>query len=213
MSSNAPPPRARTPRSDGIRTRQAILDEAARLATVEGLEGLSLARLADRVGMSKSGLFAHFGSKEELQLATIERATEIFEDDVMRPAADAPDGVERLRALLERFLEYVERSVFPGGCFFASAAAEFDTRSGPVRDRAFGVVADWREALARAVRDAQAEGLIARDVDVGQLVFELNAFALLANAQFVASGSEEPLELARRAIEARLAAVAGDARP
>jgi AcrR family transcriptional regulator len=199
--------RPRAPRSDGIRTRQAILDEAARLATVEGLDGLSLARLAERVGMSKSGLFAHFGSKEELQLATVERATAIFDEVVVRPAAEAPDGLERLRTLLEAFLGHVEVAVFPGGCFFASAAAELDTRAGPVRERALGVVAEWTEALERAVRDAQDEGLIAPDLDAAQLVFELDSYLMLANAQFVASGSREPLERARRAIAARLADV------
>ncbi len=199
--------RTRTPRSDGLRTRQAILDEAARLATIDGIEGLSLARLADRVGMSKSGLFAHFGSKEELQLATVERATAIFVEDVVGPAADAPNGLERLEALLERFLSYVELAVFPGGCFFASAVAELDTRSGPVRERALGVVADWMDALEGAVRDAQAEGLVGPGVEPAQLAFELNAYALLGNGQFVASGSKEPLDRARRAIAERLDAV------
>jgi AcrR family transcriptional regulator len=199
--------RPRAPRSDGIRTRLAILDEAARLATVEGLDGLSLARLAERVGMSKSGLFAHFGSKEDLQLATVERATAIFDEVVVRPAARATDGLERLRALLEGFLGHVEVAVFPGGCFFASAAAELDTRSGPVRERALGLVAEWAEALEAAVREAQDEGLIAEDADPAQLVFELDAYLMLANAQFVASGSKEPLERARRAIDARLAEV------
>jgi AcrR family transcriptional regulator len=207
MSSERTKSRGRAPRSDGIRTRRAILDEAARLATVEGLDGLSLARLAERVGMSKSGLFAHFGSKEELQLATVERATAIFDEVVVRPAADAPDGLGRLRALLEGFLGHVEVAVFPGGCFFASAAAELDTRSGPVRELALGVVADWTEALEQAVRDAQGEGVLDRDVDPAQLVFELDAYLMLANAQFVASGSKEPLERARRAIDGRLAEV------
>ena len=200
-------PRTRTPRSDGIRTRQAILDEAARLATVEGIEGLSLARLADRVGMSKSGLFAHFGSKEELQLATVERATAIFTEDVFEPAAAAPNGLERLQTLLERFLGYVEVGVFPGGCFFASAVAELDTRSGPVRDLVLGVAADWTDALEDAVRDAQAEGLVDPDVGPAQLAFQLNAYALLGNGQFVASGSKEPLDRARGAIAERLDAV------
>jgi AcrR family transcriptional regulator len=207
MTDDPTPPRTRTPRSDGIRTRQAILDEAARLATVEGIEGLSLARLADRVGMSKSGLFAHFGSKEELQLATVERATAIFVEDVVGPAAEAPNGLERLEALLERFLCYVELAVFPGGCFFASAVAELDTRSGPVRERALGVVADGLDALEGAVRDAQAEGLVDPGVEPAQLAFELDAYALLGNGQFVASGSKEPLDRARRAIAARLDAV------
>jgi AcrR family transcriptional regulator len=207
MSRERTTPRTRTPRSDGIRTRQAILDEAARLATVEGIEGLSLARLADRVGMSKSGLFAHFGSKEELQLATVERATAIFNEDVLEPAAEALNGLERLQALLERFLSYVEVAVFPGGCFFASTVAELDTRSGPVRDRALGVVADWINALEGAVRDAQAEGLIDPGVEPAQLAFELDAYALLGNGQFVATGSKEPLERARQAIRERLAGV------
>src|SRR3954451_8462415 len=107
-------------RSDGVRSRNAILREAAQLATVEGLAGLSIARLADAVGMSKSGLFAHFGSKEELQLATIDTASEIFTEQVIAPALTAAGGLERLRALAERFLIHVEENVFPGGCFFAS---------------------------------------------------------------------------------------------
>src|SRR5579862_5615789 len=105
-------------RSDGERSRNAILREAAQLATVEGLAGLSIARLAEAVGMSKSGLFAHFGSKEELQLATIETASAIFAVEVVEPAHDAPAGLPRLRALADRFLAHVEGRVFPGGCFF-----------------------------------------------------------------------------------------------
>ena len=196
--------RRRAPRSDGIRARRAILEEAARLATVEGLDGLSLARLAEQGGMSKSGLFAHFGSKEELQLATVETATEIFDRFVVQPAAAAPNGLARLRALLDGFLRHVEVAVFPGGCFFASVAMELDTRSGPVRDSAFAVVEQWTGALEAAVRDAQADGALDRRVDPHQLVFELDAYLMLANAQFVATASKEPIERARRAIDARL---------
>jgi AcrR family transcriptional regulator len=196
--------RRRAPRSDGIRTRRAILEEAARLATVEGLDGLSIGRLAEQVGMSKSGLFAHFGSKEELQLATVETATEIFDRVVVAPAAAAPNGLERLRLLLDGFLRHVEVGVFPGGCFFASVATELDTRSGPVRDRAFAVVDEWTTALETAVGDALGAGLLDPRVDPRQLVFELDAYLMLANAQFVASGSREPLDRARRAIERRL---------
>src|SRR3954452_21617596 len=116
---SSPPQRRR--RSDGERSRSAILDEAARLATVEGLGGLSLSRLADAVGMSKSGLFAHFGSKEELQLATIEAAGTTFDELVIDPAAETQTGVPRLRAYVDRFLHYVQEGVFPGGCFFVSA--------------------------------------------------------------------------------------------
>jgi AcrR family transcriptional regulator len=196
------PPRAQ--RSDGIRTRRAILEEAARLATVEGLEGLSLGRLADEVGMSKSGLFAHFGSKEELQIATVETASAIFDELVVEPASRAANGLARIRALTDGFLRHVEVAVFPGGCFFASVAAELDTRSGPVRDMALAVVGEWIGMLEHAVRDAQAEGLLDPDVDPAQLAFELNAYLMLANAQFVAGDDGEPLVRARRAIDERL---------
>ena len=194
----------RAQRSDGIRTRRAILEEAARLATVEGLDGLSLGRLADGVGMSKSGLFAHFGSKEELQLATVETASEIFDELVVEPAAAAANGVERIRALTEGFLRHVEVAVFPGGCFFASVAAELDTRSGPVRDMALAVVGEWIGMLEEAVRDAQGEGLLDPEVDPAQLAFELDAYLMLANAQFVAGGEAASLDRARRAITERL---------
>jgi AcrR family transcriptional regulator len=192
-------------RSDGERSRSAILNEAAKLATVEGLSGLSIARLADAVGMSKSGLFAHFGSKEELQLATIERASEIFAADVVDPALTEPTGIGRLRALAERFLDHVERQVFPGGCFFASVATEMDTHPGPVRDRAFEFVEYWTGHVVAAVRAAQDEGAVDASEDVEQLAFELDAYLLLANAAFVISGDRAPLDRARRAIDRRLA--------
>src|SRR5262245_19558160 len=166
--------RTRKPRSDGERSRAAILREAAKLATVEGIDGLSIARLADAVGMSKSGLFAHFGSKEELQLATIETASEIFVEHVVEPAMATPAGIERLRALGENFLRHGEDDVFPGGCFFASVAAELDTRPGPVRDRAIAVVAGWTDLLEQAVRDAQADGAVDPAEEPDQLVFELD---------------------------------------
>ena len=192
-------------RSDGERSRSAILNEAAKLATVEGLSGLSIARLADAVGMSKSGLFAHFGSKEELQLATIETARDIFAAEVMEPALAEPTGIGRLRALSERFLDHVGRKVFPGGCFFASVAMEMDTRPGPVRDKAFELVEEWSSQLVAAAEGAREEGAIDRTEDAGQLAFEINAFLLLANAAFVISGDKAQLDHARRAIDRRLA--------
>src|SRR6476469_6716245 len=151
----------RTPtrrRSDGERSRAAILREAARLATVEGLDGLSLGRLADAVGMSKSGLFAHFGSKEELQLATVDAASAIFEELVLEPAGGEPAGVPRLRAYVERFLAHVEEGVFPRGCFFVSAMGELDTHPGPVRDGAMAFSRHWLGLLAEQVATAQAAG-------------------------------------------------------
>jgi AcrR family transcriptional regulator len=199
---------SRRRRSDGERSRKAILREAAQLATVEGLDGLSIARLAEAVGMSKSGLFAHFGSKEELQLATVATASELFDEIVIDPALAAPTGIERLRALCENYLRHVERSVYPGGCFFASAAAELDTRMGPVRDLAIEVVGGWLEQQRKAVRDAQAEGAIDPTEDPDQLAFELEAYLMAANQMFVISQDPAPIEQARRAIEWRLARVA-----
>jgi len=198
-------------RSDGERSRNAILHQAARLATVEGLSGLSIARLADAVGMSKSGLFAHFGSKEELQLATIEAAGVIFAAEVVDPALAEPTGIGRLRALAEGFLDYVGRQVFPGGCFFASVAAELDTHPGPVRDKAIEVIADWSDHLVAAGRAAREEGTLGPAEDVEQLAFEIDAYLLLANAEFVLSGEAAPLDRARLAIGRRLAEAAPSA--
>jgi AcrR family transcriptional regulator len=200
--------RPRTRRSDGEQSRTAILDAAARLATVEGIGGLSLARLADAVGMSKSGLFAHFGSKEELQLATVETASSIFSAQVVEPAMAAGSGIERLRRLANGYLAYVQADTFPGGCFFASALAEVDMQPGPVRDRLTGFLADWLSRLETAVRDAQADGVIDPAEDPAQIAFEVEAALLLANNQYVAARTSEPIERARRAIERRLAAAA-----
>ena len=202
MSQKASKPLQRRRRSDGAQSHQAILEEAARLATVEGIEGLSLARLADAVGMSKSGLFAHFKSKEELQLATIEAASEVFAEQVTEPASQAANALERLRSLVERYLAYLE--VFPGGCFFASTLAEMDTQPGPVRDRLVAFLGDWLGQIETAVRDAQTEREIDPEEDAAQLTFEIEAALLLANAQFVVMRTREPIERARRAINRRL---------
>jgi len=195
---------ARRRRSDGERSRDAILREAAQLATVEGLGGLSIGRLADAVGMSKSGLFAHFGSKEELQLATIESANAVFNDLVIEPASSAPTGLERLRGLVENFLRYVEGGIYPGGCFFASVAAEVDTQPGPVRDRAVELQQGWLGLLEAAARDAQADGALDASEDPEQLAFELDGYMLMANLLFVARQEPTPIDRARRAVERRL---------
>src|SRR5512135_1109178 len=212
MSSSGPGARrGRAPRrrrSDGEQSRSAILGVAARLATVEGIGGLSISRLADAVGMSKSGLFTHFGSKEELQLATVEAASSLFAAQVIEPASSASSGLERLRRLVAAYLRYVEADTFPGGCFFASVLAEVDMHPGAVRDRLVRFLSEWVGRLETAVRDAQAEGEIDPAEDPGQLAFELEAALLLANAQFVVARTPEPIERARRAVERRLAAAA-----
>ncbi len=193
-------------RADGEKSRNAILREAAQLATVEGLGGISIGRLAAAVGMSKSGLFAHFGSKQELQLATIEVASDVYNELVVAPALAEPTGLGRLRALVERFLEHVESDVYPGGCFFASVAAEMDTHPGPVRDLAVRFTGEWFAELVGAVRDGQAEGAIEPSEDPEQLAFEIDSYLLLANAQYVVVHDPTPLERARRAVDRRLAA-------
>src|SRR3954453_12441154 len=199
---------ARKRRSDGERSRNAILQQAAQLATVEGIAALSIGRLAEAVCMSKSGLFAHFGSKEELQLATIETASAVFAEQVVAPATSGPTAIERVRQLGERFLQHVESDVFMGGCFFASVAAEMDTRPGPVRDLALRTVTEWQLLLEQAVRDAQAEDAIDKAEDAVQPPFELDAFMLLANAQYVISRDAAAIARGRRALERRLAAAA-----
>ncbi len=194
-------------RSDGERSRAAILREAARLATVEGLDGLSLTRLAGAVGMSKSGLVAHFGSKEELQLATIDAARAVYEELVIEPARAAPPGVPRLRAYVERFLDHVEEGVFPGGCFFVSAVSELATHPGPVRDSAMAFSQYWLGLLAEEVAAGQAAGELEPAADPAQIAFELNAFMVAGNMQFVASGQPAALASVRSAVETRLAAL------
>ncbi len=204
---------ARRRRSDGERSRTAILGEAARLATVEGIDGLSIGRLADAVGMSKSGLFAHFGSKEELQLATVETASALFSAQVLDRAELVSGGLARLRALVDAYLRYLELENFPGGCFFASVLAEMDTQPGPVRDRLVGFLADWLGLLERCAREAQAEGSLDPAEDPGQLAFEVEAALFLANAQYVIARTGEPIDRARRSIERRLALAATDEIP
>jgi len=175
--------------SQGARTRTAILQTAADLASVDGLDGLSIGRLAAELAMSKSGLFAHFGSKEELQLATVEEARQRYAREVIEPACAAGSGIIRLDALCEAFLSYLERAVFPGGCFFASAMAEFDSKApGPVRDR----------------------GELRTGSDPQQLAFELEAALLSANWYFHLFSDATYLDRARRAVQARLA---GEATP
>ncbi len=195
---------ARKARADGERSRHRILDAAARLATTEGLEGLSIGRLADHIGMSKSGLYAHFGSKEELQLATIETAGEIFEAEVIAPARDATTPLAKIEVLCEKFLSHIERRVFPGGCFFASAAAEFDTHPGLVRERIAGFQRDWTDQLTRLISKAQAAGQL-RAEDPNQLAFELNGHLLMANTAFLLYDTPQAIQMGRTAIAARLA--------
>jgi len=194
----------RRTRSDGERSRQTILRTAANLATVEGLEGLSIGNLAAHIGMSKSGLYAHFGSKEELQLATVDTAGKILAAEVLEPTETIADPLERLQALLDRFLGYVERGVFQGGCFFASAEAEFGNRPGAVRDKIRAAQQEWRGGLEGLIRAAQAAGSLDPSDDATQLAFELDAYLLMGNTGFVLHDDPVHLDQARAAIQRRL---------
>ena len=191
-------------RADGERSRAAILDAATKLATVEGLDGLSIGRLAEEIGMSKSGLYAHFGSKEDLQLAAIDTAVEIVRSEVILPAREPESPLARLESLCEHFLGYLEKPVFPGGCFFASAEAELDTHPGPVREKLVEVMDSWLGLIERRVHQAQEAGEIDSGEDPALLAFELDAFMKMANSVTLLRGGRTGLEQARRAIGARL---------
>lgn len=194
----------RRQRSDGERSRQKILRAAANLATIEGLEGITIGSLAAHIGMSKSGLYAHFRSKEQLQLATIDTALEIYNREVVEPAQAAADPLERLRLLYDRFLDHVERRVFPGGCFFAAAESELGMHEGPVKDRIAAIQRAWSANIAQLVREAQANGALPGDDDPTQVAFELDAYGMMGNVAFVLHDEPAYLEHARAAIHRRL---------
>jgi AcrR family transcriptional regulator len=196
----------RRTRSDGERSRALILDAAARLATVDGLDGLTIGRLADHIGMSKSGLYAHFGSKQELQLATVATAEDVFDEDVLRPAQQAAAGLPRLDAYCERFISHVQRGVFPGGCFFTSVITEFDTRPGAVRERVAAYIAGWLAHLRAEVVEAQQSGDLDAQADPDQIVFEIESALLMANTLWVLSEEPAVFDRARTAIAGRIEA-------
>jgi AcrR family transcriptional regulator len=194
----------RHPRADGERTRAAILRAAASLATVEGLEGLSIGHLAGAIGMSKSGLYAHFGSKQELQLATVDEAERILDQEVVQPARAARPGLGQLAAVCEAYFGYVQRRVFPGGCFFAATALEMGTRPGPVKDRVAAIQSGFTALLrAFAATAVEQHELPARE-DPDQLAFELHAILLGADTKFVLHDDPAVLDLARQAVRQRL---------
>ena len=191
----------------GARTRESILRVAVDLASVEGLEGLTIGRLADELAMSKSGLFAHFGSKEELQLATVDAARTIFADRVIRPALAAPQGVPRLWQLCEYWLQYVEGKVFKGGCFFAAASFEFDSRIGPVRDAIAIAMREWLGILARAVEGAKKARHLKGSVNAEQFAFEIYSLAIGAHWGFQLLEDKKALRRVRSTIRERIQAL------
>ena len=191
------------------KTRRDILQVAVDIASAEGLESLSIGRLAAELEMSKTGIFSHFGSKEQLQLATVEAAKEIFLEQVAQPPLKNPQGVLRLKAMLEHWLGYVERIVFRGGCFFAAASAEFDSRPGRVRNRIAELTKAWMLALQEEIRFAQRQKEISESVNPAQLAFELHAYVQEANWAFKLFNDKSAFLLARRAIAQRIAMASG----
>ncbi|WP_280271291.1 TetR/AcrR family transcriptional regulator [Nocardia wallacei] len=194
----------------GLQSRQLILDRAMDIASVEGLESLSVRRLATELEVSKSGVFAQFGSKEELQLATVRAAIDVFTAKVVRPARKTPAGIRRVRALSESWFQYVRQPVFEGGCFFIATAPEFDSRPGRVRDAIAAARRDWQTLYATTIAEAQSMGQIRADSDPVDLAFELDAFARMAAEDAALFDDDQRYDRAEALILARLRAVATD---
>ncbi|MFG3041643.1 TetR/AcrR family transcriptional regulator [Streptomyces sp. NPDC048330] len=188
----------------GNQTRRLVLGRTMDIASVEGLEGLSLGRLATELSLSKSGVFALFGSKEELQLATIRAAVAVFSRQVVTPLADVPPGVGRVLDLCRNWLAYSSGRVFAGGCFFYAVSAEFDARTGPVHDAVARTRLDWSTYVEQSLAEARAAGDLAEDADAEQLAFEVIALMEAANAQSVLLGETSAYGRAERGIVARL---------
>ena len=182
-----------------------MLEQAAALATLEGLNGVSIARLANTTGMAKSSVYVLFGSKQELQLETIDAARTSFIAHVVTPViTTTPAGRERLQRLCEGYLDYVEQRIFPGGCFFVTASAELGGRDGPVRDRVARYQRQWRDLLAQTTRDAQVAGELTPDADPDQLAFELGAILAGTNIAAVLHDDNTIIDRARKAVRSRL---------
>jgi AcrR family transcriptional regulator len=186
-------------------TRTAVTEAAVEHASVEGLEGLTIGGLAEAVAMRKSSLFSLYGSKEELQLATLEAAIEQFTDEVWRPVADEPPGLARLLALCDAWLSYHEREVLPGGCFLTTATIEFDARPGPLRDAVQQAMRRWLGVLQREVATAVDAGQLPSDTDPADTAFNLNALAAAASYGFHLTRDREVFARAGRSMRRALA--------
>lgn len=195
-------------RSDGEQTHSAILEAAMRLASVEGLGSLTIGRLARELGVSKSGVFAHFRSKQRLQQETIEAAREVFQREVLDPGLSAPEGLAQLEKLCEAYLSYVERGVFPGGCFFAQLLGELDAQSGPMHDEHVADQRGWVGLLESLVETARKRGELDPTTDPEQLAFELYAPMELANYLSMLHRDGSIIERGRKAVRDAIARAA-----
>lgn len=200
-------------RSDGEETHAEILEAAMRVASMEGLGSLTFGRLAAELDISKSGVFAHFRSKQHLQRETIAAAREVFDREVLQPAMTAREGRARLESLCEAYLSYVRREVFPGGCFFAQLLAEFDAPTGPIHDQVEAGQRGWLSLVARQVETAQRNGELDPAVDPQQLAFEVYAPVELANYLFTLFRDPAMIERGQHAVRASIARAAHGAAP
>jgi AcrR family transcriptional regulator len=191
-------------RERGDRTRRAVAARAAALASVDGLAGMSIAQIADALGVSKSSIQAAYKTKEELQLGAIAAATEIFVEAVVAPGRDEPEGLPRLQSYIDSWLAYVEQRVFPGGCFMVATLTEFDSRPGPVRDALARARQGWLGLLERQIDIAQAAGDLADSPSASMLAFEIDALLSSANVSRNLSDETTPLEVARALLAIRL---------
>ncbi len=182
-----------------MRSRTAILDLSVQMASREGLEGLTIGELAGNLGVPKSSVFALFGSKEELQLATLAEARRILIGQVVRPAAPAAEGIERLRALGDAWCDYLTSEVFAGGCFLCAASAEMDGRPGPLRDAVATVMGEWLAILTMNIDAAVRSGEFDAGLDSAAMAFRLNALGMAANWQYQLFGDEGGVAHARAA--------------
>jgi len=189
---------ALTATSKGAATREAIIDRAYEIARFSGVEGLSIAPLAQAVGMSKSGVFAHFGSREDLQLAVIESAATRFADAVLMPALSQPRGLPRLRAIMDNWFEWIRSNA--GGCVLMGSVTEYDDRPGPLRDQVLKNEQRWREMLCRAIRMTIESGAL-RDGDTEQYAFELYAFPLAVHHDAGLFGYEQARRRGEASVE------------
>ncbi|MEV7807184.1 TetR/AcrR family transcriptional regulator [Microbispora sp. NPDC088329] len=194
----------------GLRSRETILRQAVELASVEGLDGLSLGRLATATGVSKSGLFAHWRDKEQLQLDAVEWAARQWTEQVVGPALGVPAGVRRLFALHEARLAFYGAGVLPGGCFFFAVQAEFDDRPGAVRDRLARAMHEWQGLIRRLVAEAVTLGEVAGGVDPAQLAYEIDALGEMVIIHSRLYDGAQALVHARRGVLQRLRALCPD---
>jgi AcrR family transcriptional regulator len=186
------------------RSRAETLAAAVQVASVVGLDGLTIGRLADQLGMSKSGLVGRFGSKEQLQLATLEQAAEIFRETVYQPASAAPPGLARLNAICDAWVAYLGDPPFPGGCFLTTATVEFDARPGPIHDAIQQLMRRWLALLEREARTAIDRAELATKTDAKDVAFTINALAVGGNCDFQLNRDPESLQRVRRAMATAL---------